>query len=230
MDLTLVLADGSMGGKADPAFAAHEAPITKWAEAVWESWLPRADLAKLAAAAVEALAGRPSPWAMVRGPAGAFVASAQRLGWRVQSSTEVYTDLGQVIDFTRDSPAMAQRFVQQSVWRWRWRRVEARHPHLVQGAGGHGLFVQPLYKLFGGRDVDGWRAAEKGALRSAFANRQWPQARLHQAGLAHTANCRLCVRAGLCDPFDTDPRFTGHLVHRILTCPVTAHYRRKMAP
>ena len=154
MDLTLVLADGSMGGKADPAFAAHEAPITKWAEAVWESWLPRADLAKLAAAAVEALAGRPSPWAMVRGPAGAFVASAQRLGWRVQSSTEVYTDLGQVIDFTRDSPAMAQRFVQQSVWRWRWRRVEARHPHLVQGAGGHGLSTLQALRRLGRRRLE----------------------------------------------------------------------------
>eukprot|EP00972_Heterocapsa_arctica_P010672 1565874-Heterocapsa_arctica.AAC.1 len=41
LDLALVLADGSMRGKVDPAFAAHEAPIVKWAEAVWEGWLPR---------------------------------------------------------------------------------------------------------------------------------------------------------------------------------------------
>ncbi|CAK0854923.1 unnamed protein product [Prorocentrum cordatum] len=65
---------------------------------------------------------------------------------------------------------------------------------------------------------------------SAFANRQWPQARLCRAGLASTANCRPCVRAGLCDPQIADPSFTGHLAHRILTCPATAPHRRRMAP
>ena len=38
-------------------------------------------------------------------PATAFVASAQRLGWRVTSCTEVCTDTGQVLEFTRDSSA-----------------------------------------------------------------------------------------------------------------------------
>eukprot|EP00974_Lingulodinium_polyedra_P064471 6228613-Lingulodinium_polyedra.AAC.1 len=91
---------------------------------------------------------------------------------------------------------MAQRCVQQSVWRWRWRRVEQRHPHLVQGEGGHGVFVQPLFRLLDGKMGDAWGPTEKGALRSAFANRQWPQARLYQAGLADSPNCWLCVRAG----------------------------------
>ena len=115
LDITLILADGGMRGKADPAFAAHEAPIAKWAEAVWEGWLPRPALSKLVSAALAVLAGRPSPWAMVRGPAAAFVASALRLGWQVLPYAEVRTDCGQHIDFTRDSPAMARRFVQQSV-------------------------------------------------------------------------------------------------------------------
>ena len=34
--ITLALADGSVHGKADPAFQAHAGPIGKWAEAVWE--------------------------------------------------------------------------------------------------------------------------------------------------------------------------------------------------
>ena len=172
LDITLILADGSMRGKADPAFSAHEAPIAKWAEAVWEAWLPRPALDKLVAAALADLVDRPSPWARVRGPAAAFVASALRLGWQVLSCTEVRTDWGQHVDFTRDSPAMAQRFVQQSVWRWRWRRVERQHPHVVRGSGGHGLFVQPIFKLLSGKDGENWGPTEKGALRSAFANWQ----------------------------------------------------------
>ena len=230
LDIALLLADGSMRGKADPAFAAHEAPIGKWAEALWEAWLPRPALQKLVSAALADVAGRPSPWARVRGPAAAFVASALRLGWQIQSYFEVVTDLGQYLDLTRDPPAMTLRFVQQAVWRWRWRRVERQHPHLVRGSGGHGLFVQPIFKLLGGKVGEHWGPSEMGALRSAFANRQWPQARLYRAGLASSPNCRLCVRAGLCDPMDDDPRFTGHLAHRILTCPATAPFRRRMAP
>ena len=101
---------------------------------------------------------------------------------------------------------------------------------LVQDTGGHGAFVQPLFKLLGGKDICGWGAAEKGALRSAFTNWQWPQARRHQAGLATSQNWHLCVWAVLCSPLDPDPRYTGHLVHRILTCAVTAQYQNQTAP
>ena len=107
--------------------------------------------------------------------------------------------------------------------------MEARHAHLVQDAGGHGAFIQPVFRLLSGRDGLDWGAVEKGAFRSAFMNRQWPQARLHQAGLTDTANCKLCVLAGLCDPYDPDPRFIGNLGHRVLTCPATEHFRKKMA-
>ncbi len=76
LDLSLALADGSMHGKADPAFAAHQTPVTRWAEAAWESWMPRAALAMLVRFAVLTLEGRTSPWSMVRGrPGCAFVAT-----------------------------------------------------------------------------------------------------------------------------------------------------------
>jgi hypothetical protein len=230
LDLTLILADGSTKGRADPAFAAHEAPIVKWAEAVWESWLPKPALGKLVTTALGKLEGRPSPWSLAKGPAAAFVATAWRLGWKVHAFNSVQTDLEQDLDFSRDPPAMVQRLVRQSVWRWRWRRVETQLPCLVQGLGGHGAFVQPLFKLFNCSDRADWGAREKGALRSAFSNRQWPQARLYQAGFVTSPNCRLCILAGVCDESTTDPRFTGHLVHRILTCPATTRYRNSTAP
>ena len=230
LDLSLMMADGSMSGTADPAFAAHQIPIARWAEAVWESWIPRAALAMLIKFAIEALKGRAYPWARVRGPGCAFVASAWRLGWTVSSHLTVVTDDGMALDLTRDSPAIVQRAVNRSVWRWRWRRVELRHPHLVQGSGGFGMLISPVFRLLNGRDGQGWGPTQKGALRSSFANRQWPQARLFQAGLVTSSNCRLCVAAGLCDAMDPNPRFTGHLTHRILSCQATEKFRRENAP
>lgn len=125
---------------------------------------------------------------------------------------------------------MVQRLANRSVWRWLWRRIEKSLPQLVQGDGGYGAFISPLYKLLSCRDTANWGHADKGALRSLISNRQWPQARLFQAGLAESSNCELCVRAGLCDPLDPSPVFKGTLVHRILSCPATSQYRHENAP
>ena len=38
-----------------------------------------------------------------------------------------------------------------------------------------------------------WGSRERAGLRSATANRQWPQARLYRAGLATTPDCQLCL-------------------------------------
>ena len=48
LDLTLALADVSPRGKADPAFATHEAPIGLWADAAWGAWLPPIAMTNLA--------------------------------------------------------------------------------------------------------------------------------------------------------------------------------------
>ncbi len=100
---------------------------------------------------------------------------------------------------THDSPAMIQSFVQRAVWRWRWRRLESKHSHLMQKEGGYGAFIQPIFKLLNGKDGPEWDCNHKGALRSAVTNRQWPQAKLFQAGMVDSPSCRLGVAAGLCD-------------------------------
>ena len=54
------------------------------------------------------------------------------------------------------------------------------------------------YRLLGRRNRDDdqdWGIQERAGLRSATANRQWPQARLCRAGLASTPECQLCARA-----------------------------------
>ena len=40
LDLSLLLADGTSNGAADPAFEAHVGVVHHWALAVWENWAP----------------------------------------------------------------------------------------------------------------------------------------------------------------------------------------------
>ena len=87
------------------------------------------------------------PWSCVRGPGAAFVASAQRLGWNVVSAFECVDDRGHCISFVRDSPAMVRLLTEDSVRRWRWRRIEARYPQLQDDGSGRGLVIAPLWKF-----------------------------------------------------------------------------------
>ena len=177
------------------------------------------------------ITGRPNfSWRRVRGPAAAFVASAERLGWFVEDAFNLVTDLGVHLSLTVDSPAHVIELVHDSVRRWRWRKLEARMPHLRQGDGGHGPFIEPIFKLLRPRGSAEWTAKQQGSLRSAMTNRQWCQLRLFKAGRVQSKNCRLCVMYGHCDEMDPHPRHTGHEVHRLYTCPVTEPYRRLNAP
>ena len=76
LDLTLLLADGPAGAAADPAFSAHADPITLWAVAVWESWLPRSAFTRTIARAKRRIAAAKREWNVVQGPAAAVVATA----------------------------------------------------------------------------------------------------------------------------------------------------------
>lgn len=230
VDLTLIMADGGGHGVADPAFAAHQAPITMWAEAVWCSWLPREALQALAGYALQRILGIESPWSRVAGPATAFVASARRLGWVVRDAVQVLTDRGLHVDFRRDSPAFVRNQVSESVRRWRWQNVESRIPSLIRGVGGFGAHLQPIFRLLQGKQSEQWGPSQKGALRSTLSNRQWTQCRLHSAGLASTKNCWLCVQLGFCSADDPDPVHRGTMLHRIWLCPATESARKDMVP
>ena len=200
LDLTLALADGSRHGRVDPAFEAHCQPIVFWAMAVWHEWLPKTALGRLIAAARARLARAKNPWAAVCGPAAAYVATASRLGWSVQGPMSVLTDDGVTLDFCVDSPAFVKAAVDESVRRWRGRNIGRR----LAGADPDGLGLGPslacIYRLLDPRRCTGdddWGPRERAGLRSAVANRQWPQARLCRAGLAESPDCQFCVKANL---------------------------------
>ena len=117
LDITLMLADGGLNGRADPAFAAHRDPIGHWAMAMWESWVPHGGLRRLVVRAKHVLAVSRRPWAMVRGPAAAFVASAHRLRWTVHDAFRVTLDNDDIFNSNapRIPPGLVSVFFQSSV-------------------------------------------------------------------------------------------------------------------
>ena len=65
---------------------------------------------------------------------------------------------------------------------------------------GLGPSLACIYRLLDPRRCTGdddWGPRERAGLRSAVANRQWPQARLCSAGVAESPECQLCLKAHL---------------------------------
>ena len=115
----LTFADENARAGADPAFDAHIMPIGDWATAVWEQWMPERAMERLAAKAKQKLKKAKNPWAKVKGPAAAMVASCRRLGWTVVNSTELRTDQWETLHLNLDSPAAVKLEVARAVKRWR---------------------------------------------------------------------------------------------------------------
>ena len=232
LDISLCVMDGGPHGKVDPAFAAHTGPIVAWAMAIWDQWMPRMSLEILARGALTRLKTAERKWSAVHGPAGACFTSLSRLDWEVHNPFQWTDDRGNEVDLRRDSPAFIDCMVCASVRRWRWRRVEARHPSLKQGQGGYGVHMHPLIRLcYSCKGLTAaWGFQQAGALRSAMASRQWPQVRLYKAGYVKSPCCMLCVNAGLVSPESEDPKYLGSLTHRLWTCPVLHPFRILTCP
>ena len=122
-NLALIAAEAAWGHGADPAFLAHEGPIAAWARAVLEKHLPHKLLHAMVRRARVTLVKAKRPWAVVKGPATAVIATAARIGWAFIDAVTAYTDRGREVQLLKDSPAMVVRLVRESVKRWRWRKV-----------------------------------------------------------------------------------------------------------
>ena len=144
LDLTLMMADASANGRADPAFDAHKAHIVTWAFAVWETWLPIPLLEQLMANAIPTLRNARRVWAMVKGPAAAVVATVARIGWQMLNATQVLTYVGHMLDLKLDPPKVVAEHIFNAVERWRWKRVEQKHPYLAVNGSGRGAVMAPI--------------------------------------------------------------------------------------
>ena len=118
MNLTLIIADGSPKGKADPAFTGNTDVLHHWAQAIWNNWLPRQLLQESLSDAMARMAGAKQPWSIVYGPAAALVGTAKRLGWTIQNATTITSDTGRTFCLDEDPPVVIARKSDESVRRW----------------------------------------------------------------------------------------------------------------
>ncbi len=197
IDLTLIAADADASrGSVDPAFPAHIGPIKMWAEAVWEQTFPLSSMGIAITRARCRLVRARRMWAAVQALAVAVLATAARIEWEFVSAAVIRRHDGGTIDLTLDSPAAVASHVRRAVERWRWRRLEARYPHLAGGGGGHGANALPILRLLATNLPDySWGPAQRAMLRSAWVNGQWPQARLAAAKLTDDGYCQMCKAA-----------------------------------
>ena len=219
LDLALMIADGSAKGKADPAYEAHSGPIQQWAMAVWDQRLQSNELLVLAADAKVRLTKAKSPWSVCAGPAAAFIATAARIGWTITDAFGGTDDRGKSVDFVKDPPIVIKRRCEDSVRRWRWRRISQALPSANLGQIGDGACMEPIWRLLNGRGKgSSFRREYAGMLASAITGRQWSQERCFSAGLTADNKCRLCAQK------------IGNLTHRIWGCEATQQMRLLHAP
>ena len=175
VDMLLVSADAASGrASTDPAVKAHTDVIGMWAEMAWGKWLPRKSMNIAIADATRRLAVAKRPWAVVRGPAAALVATCARLRWTVADAYTIHTDDGYTLVLDRDSPEAVRRAVRDAVKRWRWRRIETDVPALDSAGAGRGACFKPIRKLLTRcAPAKGWTRGAQAAMKSSLVHVHW---------------------------------------------------------
>ena len=228
-NLVLIAADARIRHMVDPAFSAHSDVVVHWATAIWENWIPLASMQKAFLKARAELAVAKRHWSVVRGPAAAMTATLARIGWVLVDATTAYTDRLEQVSFLKDPPAMVKMMVNASVRRWRW-RIAGMGCRAGDG-GAEGPVWSPIAELIATgrwcnpltrRTEVQLQSGESAALQSAFVGGQWPQCRLHAAGLSESVECELCRCVGVPS--------VGNLKHRIYECPHVAGRSAKGRP
>ena len=139
-------------------------------------------------------------WSVCCGPAAAFVATCNRLLWKVVDESTVITDLGRTIHLELDPPKAVEMEVDEAVRRWRWRRIVKHDGDVDADIAGRGAFMEPIWKLLRSRQNDDeWNPVLRGSLRSALANRQYPQCRVKAAGWSVHDKCLFCLNSNIED-------------------------------
>lgn len=103
--------------------------------------------------------------------------------------------VGRELHLDENPPAVARRGPEESVRRWVWRNVAAKHVPLAVDRIGNGPSMRPVWKLHKSRQqCSEWNGHHRAALGSVLANRQRTQERCHTAGVDTEHNrCLFCM-------------------------------------
>jgi len=173
------------------------APIHKWACAAFDGLVPEGIMTSAWKRAAHDVGLAADPQGAVMGPAGATVAAAERLGWKMIGPFVFLEPTGNRLDLMVEAPHTVKLAALEAVDRW-----FADHSSLAEKVGGT-PYLEPLLEV-SNRKATG--PAAKASLR-VMAEGGWPtQASLHAAGLADSPLCRFCKRG------------PGTFYHRVRQC------------
>ena len=163
--------------------------------------------------ALPAVGSSQRPFAEAVGPAGAMMASALRIGWRIPSPFAVIDVHDSVLDMRCVCPMVIRQHAERDL-----SAFEARGSTMAARIGG-APDLEPLADFVFTKQFR--RSAVAVSLRSLGEGGWWTQARLFAEGVAGIADpfCRACSSPSC------EPRFEGTLHHRCCTCPATRSLR-----
>jgi hypothetical protein len=103
-------------GHTDPAYELNKAPLVQWARGAWRQSVPLGWMYRAFSAAQRAAGATRHAWTAVIGPAGATLATLEKLGWTARNATQWQNPQGE-IDLCKDSPALVGRLADLSTAR-----------------------------------------------------------------------------------------------------------------
>ena len=180
-------------------------PILHWAKAIWDVLVPRQRLEISWKAAIVSVAGAARPFGAVRGPAGAMVASARRIGWEIPSPWHLMIDGHTIICLDEVSPRDVQLLAERAL-----RHKEAPKSSFALRSG-----VSPDLEPLSVFLHSIRRTSAAASLRTLGEGGWWTQDRMYAAGFEGDEDdlCRACHG------------HVGSLYHRCCACPALAGLR-----
>ena len=159
-------------------------PVVQWAKAIWDKLVSPEDMAISWRAAMNNVAGAARPFSQVRGPAGAMVASARRIGWEIPSPLHLRLENGAVISVATVAPRDIQLLAERAL-----RHKEAPNSSLAARTG-----VVPDLEPLKCHLHAIRRTSAAASLRSLGEGGWWTQDRMYAASLHGVTDdvCKAC--------------------------------------
>ena len=189
-------------------------PISSWAKAVWDNFGGKDNLAVAWRRAMTTVALAERPFSQVTGPAGAMVASALRLGWKIPKPHILIDGAGTVLDMRKMCPLDVTAYAKEAL-----AAIEAASSTLAAWIGGP-PDLEPLCDHVKKKGVS---AVAAGSLRALGEGAWWTQERMHAAGFQGVSDpyCRACGPESQVG----GTQKLGTLHHRFVECAATASLR-----
>ena len=192
-------------------------PIVEWAKAAWDKVVSRAELTAAWRLACSEVGLAERPFHAVRGPAGATMASATRLGWKMPSPFSFIDDSGAIIMLDAICPKDLERHARRAL-----EDRDAAASSLAARIGGV-PDLEALRDTIVSKAISGTAVA--GSLRALGEGGWWTQERLFLQGTTGITDphCRACLPAA---GSDATPA-VGTLWHRCCQCPAMDDIRQR---